>query len=515
MRLRHKILVIILLFLIIGYSSLYFFVGIAGKDILAAKMKDAIGREVKVGSVNLVFPLSIIVRDVEIPGLVKISEVFAGGGALDIFRRNFILSELRLSRVVVSIEKLKKEAPPQPLVSAPVIPATVTPAPVAPTSAPVAPAPAVSSPAVTPPAPEQPAPAVAPVTPPQEGITQPPAPAPQQSTPAAEPATASTMSAPAATVAPTEAAPQPPVTVTAPSEPPALPAQVAQPAPPANIAEHAKAEAPRRKLPSLTLKHFRITDSTFNFTDKSVKGGATRVTIEDLNVHIENLVFPIDESNIVSFDISGKMPWLTKGKTTQGHISATGWVNLYKRDMQAKLEIKDIDAISLYPYYSKWVDLEKARIQQARLNFNSDISGINGDVKAECHLELTDLVFRPKEANEKEQKAHRIATAVLSMFNEFGGKVAVDFTFKTRMEKPDFNLESIRTAVEDKLKKAQAAKGGEESVVESAVTFPVKLLEGGVRSGTDLSRALIDGVFTIGKSVRNGVHGLVTGKDSP
>ena len=122
MRLRRKILIIILLFLVIGYSSLYFFVGIAGKDILAAKLKDVIGRDATVGSVNLVFPLSIVARDVEIPGLVNISEVFAGGGALDIFRRNFILSELRFSRVVVNIEKLKEENPPQPLVSAPVIP---------------------------------------------------------------------------------------------------------------------------------------------------------------------------------------------------------------------------------------------------------------------------------------------------------------------------------------------------------------------------------------------------------
>ena len=487
MRLRRKILIIILLFLVIGYSSLYFFVGIAGKDILAAKMKDAIGREVKVGSVNLVFPLSIMVRDVEIPGLVKISEVFAGGGALDIFRRNFILSELRLSRVVVNIEKFKKEAPVKPPESAP-----VAPAPVAVTPAPVTSAPAETpvSPATTPPAPEQSAPAaapaVAPAAQPADGTTQSPAPPALSSAP--EPA------------APKEAAP------------PAV-AETKLPEPPAPAVEPPMADAPKRKLPSLTFKHFRIKDSTVNFTDKSLKGEPAKVSIENLNVHIENFVYPIDESNIVSFDITGNMPWQAKGKTTEGHISATGWINPFKRDIQAKMEIKDIDAISLYPYYSKWVDLEKARIQQAKLYFKSDISGINGDVKAECHLELTDLVFRPKEGNEKEEKAHRIATAVLSLFNEFGGKVAVDFIFKTRMEKPVFNMDSIRTAVEDKLKKAQAARSGDESAVESAVTFPVKLLEGGVRSGADLSRALIDGVFTIGKSVRNGVKGLVTGKD--
>jgi hypothetical protein len=303
----------------------------------------------------------------------------------------------------------------------------------------------------------------------------------------------------------------PPVPVTTPVQPPAAPSeQIIQLASPEPAVEPQKAAAPKMKLPRLTVKHFRIKDSTFNFTDKSVKGEGTKVTIEDLNVHIENLVFPIEESNIVSFDISGSMPWKAKDKTTKGRISATGWINLFKRDMQAKMEIKDIDAISLYPYYDKWVDLEKARIREAKLNFKSDISGINGDVKAECHLELTDLVFRPREANEKEDKAHRIATVVLGLFNDFGGKVAVDFTFRTRMEKPDFNMESIRAAVEDKLKKAQAARSGDETIVESAVTFPVKLLEGGVRSGADLSRALIDGIFTIGKGVRNGVHDLVT-----
>lgn len=434
MRLRHKILSIILLTLIIGYSSLYFFVGIAGKDILAAKAKDMFGREVKVGSANLVFPLSIIVRDFEIPGMVNIREVFAGGGALDIFRRNVILSELRLNRVVVHIEKVKKEEPPKP------------PEPVV-----VAPDPAAPAAVETPP-----------------------------------------VEAPASADAPA---------VTEQTQP--------EPAPAVKVEVN---EQPS-KSPRVTIRHFRVKDSTVIFTDKSVKSSKAKVTIENLNAHIENLAFPIDESNIVSFDVTGNMPWESNGKVTQGRISATGWINLYKRDIQAKLEVKDIDGVSLYPYYDKWVDLEKARIQQAKLRFNSDITGTGGEVKAECHLELTDLVFRPKESGEKEEKAHRIATVVLSMFNEMGGKVAVDFTFKTRMERPNFNLESIRAAVEDKLRKARAAESGDEGVVESAVTFPVKLLEGGVRSGAELSRALIDGVFTIGKSVRNGFHDLVSNSE--
>ena len=69
--------------------------------------------------------------------------------------------------------------------------------------------------------------------------------------------------------------------------------------------------------------------------------------------------------------------------------------------MQAALKIKDIDAIYLYPYYSMWVDLEKARIEKAKLNFSADINGLNNNVNVECHLELTDMVRKPLEPGQR------------------------------------------------------------------------------------------------------------------
>ena len=75
--------------------------------------------------------------------------------------------------------------------------------------------------------------------------------------------------------------------------------------------------------------------------------------------------------------------------------------------MQASVDIRDIDGIYLYPYYANWVDLEGARIEKAKLNFSSKITGINNDVNAACHLALADIVRRPL-AEEEEDIISRI-----------------------------------------------------------------------------------------------------------
>jgi len=86
-----------------------------------------------------------------------------------------------------------------------------------------------------------------------------------------------------------------------------------------------------------------------------------------------------------------EIPW--REDSGEGIVYTSGWVNLYRKEMQARLEIEGIDGISLHPYYTKWVDLENSRIEQAKLNFFSDVQGMNNEIVAQCRLELTDIEF--------------------------------------------------------------------------------------------------------------------------
>jgi len=143
--------------------------------------------------------------------------------------------------------------------------------------------------------------------------------------------------------------------------------------------------------------------------------------------------------------------------------------------------------------------LEKTRIESAKLNLTSNIKSVDNNLAAECHLELTDIVFKQRQEEEM-SKADKIAQVVLGIFKALNqGKVIVNFTIKTRMTNPEFNFGYIKTAFEDKLR-----EGRKYSQIHNGdiIKFPVKVVGGTVKGATDLSRALIDGTFSLAKVLK-------------
>lgn len=409
MNLSIKIVLIILIIFILFTAGLHAYVNLKGKSILANKLQDIFKQEVKVGSLKAYIPFNIIVKNIEVKDLFKIDKVFANGGAIDIFRKDFILSELRLDRLAVNIEQPLKKPLPQAL------------------------PPQTSS-----------------VTN-QTGLVSPKA--------ALDP-----------------------------------------------VSSLIQSFVFRR----IYIKRLVINDGVFDFMDRNVQEKGLKITVKDLNINVENLKFPIRGFLITSFDLKGKIPW-QQGKE-EGQIEAQGWLNLFKKDMQVTLKIKDIDGIYLYPYYSKWVDLEKSRIEKAKLNFTSNIQGLNNEVTVASNLELTDIVFRPHSPQEPQEKAEKVAVAVLGILKELDqGKVVLPFTFKTKMDKPEFNIDLIRNAFEFKIAR-QRPKG--EFKTEDVLKLPAKLLEGTLKGATDLTKSVITGTVSAGKEITDAVLGTFK-KETP
>jgi hypothetical protein len=277
-------------------------------------------------------------------------------------------------------------------------------------------------------------------------------------------------------------------------------AGTAQSIPLAQTIQKEKPAVTQRPL-RLILKRVIIKNGRINFIDYSVGENGIKLTVKDIDFNLTNL-YLLPRSVITNFELKGKIPW-QEGQA-EGKIEAEGWMNLFKKDIQATLKIQDIDGIYLYPYYSNWVDLEKARIEKAKMNFSSEIQGLNNNVTAQCHLELTDIVRRPRPPEETQEKAEKITDAVLGIFKALNqGKIVLDFTIRTKMDQPVFNFGNIKMAFEDKL--AQARKG-EVFNAQEVFLFPTRLLEGAVKGMTNLSRAIVDGVFNVGLQVKKSVE---------
>ncbi len=244
----------------------------------------------------------------------------------------------------------------------------------------------------------------------------------------------------------------------------------------------------------LIIKHLTIKDGRIDFFDRTLPGKGIKITFKNINFHLTDLyIYP--RSTVTHFELNARIPWL-EGQA-EGKIEAKGWVNLFKKDMQATLKVSDIDGVYLYPYYANWVDLEKTRIQSAKLSLNSNIKSVDNKLSAECHLELNDIVFKMRQ-EEQMGKAEKIVSEVMGIFKALNqGKVVFNFTIKTRMTSPEFDFGYIKTAFEDRLR-----EGMKYSKINYADILKIPVEKVG-STATDLSKALYNGTFGLARVLKD------------
>lgn len=252
---------------------------------------------------------------------------------------------------------------------------------------------------------------------------------------------------------------------------------------------------------NLIIKHFNLSDCRVKVIDHTVGASGITLNVKDINFDLTDLYLP-PRPEITTYKLKAKIPW-QEGQE-DGEIESEGWLNLHKKDMQVTFSIKSIDGLYLYPYYSQWVDLQNSRVERAKLNFSGNMHGLNNNVAAECHLELNDIVFKERQPEEQAQKEEKMTKTVLNMFKAMDkGKIVLDFTIHTAMDKPKFKMGAIKAAAEEKLINNRKSK---QPIVGDVAVFPLRLLEGAVRASTDLSKAVIDGTFAIGNEVKKDVQ---------
>jgi predicted nucleotidyltransferase len=70
------------------------------------------------------------------------------------------------------------------------------------------------------------------------------------------------------------------------------------------------------------------------------------------------------------------------------------------------------------------------------------------------------------------------------------------------MDRPEFGFGDIKMAFEEKLTQGTKSKGIN---IEDILVLPAKLLQGTVKSATDLSKAVIDGTVAVGREITKAV----------
>jgi len=245
-------------------------------------------------------------------------------------------------------------------------------------------------------------------------------------------------------------------------------------------------------------RRLRIVDGTIIYADPSVSAdtGGIKIVCNDVQMDITN-IYESPNEIVTKFALTAFIPW--KDSQERGTVSLEGWMNYFKKDMRAELVLKDIDALYLYPYYANWFSLDRSSIEKAKLAFTSSVTGLNNDVTAACHLELTELSFKKRDDAVEQSKAERFTNKVLDFFKAMNnGKVVLNFSIKTKMDSPDFGMNVIKNAFDSTILQARKGQG---SAAAKVMEMPGQVVGGTVKGVSDVSSALIGGAVSVGKEL--------------
>ena len=125
-----------------------------------------------------------------------------------------------------------------------------------------------------------------------------------------------------------------------------------------------------------------------------------------------------------------------------GDLKGEGWFDFRQKDMDGYIEVKGLDASHFQPYYGSFISERKLR--SANMNLKADLKSKSNDLAAVCHLELYNLTY---EEVAQPQEKQNIFSNTLDLFTNEKGQIALDFTLRTRFDRPVFSGSKFKSVM--------------------------------------------------------------------
>lgn len=182
--------------------------------------------------------------------------------------------------------------------------------------------------------------------------------------------------------------------------------------------------------------------SKVNFFVKEaiIEGG--EVTFYDKVAEISFGIMPLEMSVITSLKdfktrINLEAQLVSEDRGSLGDISAVGWLNLLRKDMDAKLYLKDAEVAYFSPYLKKFFK----NVKSGKLFLTADMVSQDNDLTIDCHLETHDLKFSEETLivdvqNKKITLFGNIFGLALDTLMGSAKGGIFDFSFHTKFDRP-------------------------------------------------------------------------------
>jgi len=213
----------------------------------------------------------------------------------------------------------------------------------------------------------------------------------------------------------------------------------------------------------LTLKNGRY---IYSANIKSQPAQKFTIISDNINADILELALP-PLSSRAKFNLSLDLAGI--GTANLGSVSASGWIDPEQKDMEAVLQVKSLEAAYFAPYYGDFIS--QRRISSAKVDFTANLKAANNDLTANCHFELSDLMYQDAALQENKLPNLDLLKNTLDLFIDPEGKLRLDFVINTKLDNPHISSDELKRVILKAAAKKLASQSPEILIQKVATTI--------------------------------------------
>lgn len=185
-----------------------------------------------------------------------------------------------------------------------------------------------------------------------------------------------------------------------------------------------------------------LKNGRFTFIDKKIDPSGFKIILNRINIDVSKVILPLTSLKI-NFKLSADL--LKDAEAKIGEISFSGWIDFGPKDMDALLNLNDLNAAYFYPYYGDF--LSERKITSAKVNLQAVLKSKDNDLNILTNFKLSDLVYAEDEGTLLQEPRLDFAKKALDFFTDKNGNLILDFNFRTKLDKPDITQDEIKKVI--------------------------------------------------------------------
>ena len=194
---------------------------------------------------------------------------------------------------------------------------------------------------------------------------------------------------------------------------------------------------------SLKINSIIFNSASFTFSYSALKH-PLNLSVNNLSGTIKKFKYP----SLGKMEVNLNASLEVNGRRADNALSASGWVDWMKKNMDLLLRAKNIDYFMFKDYYPPFWKPDNLSIKEARLSLNSRFLSKNDNLLIDYYIVLNKIVFDNSPTDMSKIKSLK---TVIALFTQ-DGRTAAHFSYHTKMSKPQFNINSIGESLLTQLK---------------------------------------------------------------